>query len=117
MNFQGVQLAVPWSLVYEAGWKRTPKSFELVKIRAKSPKIRAKCEEIAKNVQIFAKLLYVRLFYKNGTQNDSEDVFWRLCFNLVFLEVSWVKFGQKWWLKCLAPSEVQSFNLLGGKNS
>jgi len=28
-----------------------------------------------------------------------------------------VKFGKKWWLKCLAPSEVQSFNFLGGKNS
>jgi len=26
-------------------------------------------------VQTFAKLLYVGLFYKNGTQNESEDVF------------------------------------------
>jgi len=47
-----------------------------VKIRAKYPKLQAKCEEIwAKYVQTFAKLLYVRLFYKNGTQNESKDVF------------------------------------------
>jgi len=53
-----------------------PKSLELVKIRSKSPKIRAKCEEIrAKSVPTFAKLLYVRLFYENDTQNESEDVF------------------------------------------
>jgi len=41
-----------------------------------SPKIRAKCEEIwEKYVQTSARLLYVRLFCKNGTQNKSEDVF------------------------------------------
>jgi len=44
-----------------------PKSFELVKIQVKSPKISAKCNEIwAKYVQIFAKLLHVRLCFKTA---------------------------------------------------
>ena len=50
-----------------------------------------------KYVQTSAKLLYVRLFCKNGTQNESE------------FGQAWVKFGQKWCLKCLVPSEMQSF--------
>ena len=51
-----------------------PQEFELVKIRAKSPKFRAKCEEIwEKYLETSVKLLYVRLFCTNGTQNESED--------------------------------------------
>jgi len=47
-------------LVQEAGCKRTPKTFDLVKIWAKSLKIQAKSMEIwAKCVNTFAKSLYV----------------------------------------------------------
>jgi len=75
---------------------RTPRSFELVKIRAKSTKIRAKCEEIwEKYVQTSAKLLYVCLFCKNGTQNESEDVFVGGHFLSKFFRASLRKFGQK----------------------
>jgi len=48
----------------------------MVKIWAKSLKIRAKYVEIgAKCVKIFAKLLHVLWFYKNVTQIESADVF------------------------------------------
>jgi len=54
---------------------RTPKSFDLVKIREKSLKIRTKSVEIwAKFVERFAKLLHVLWSYENGTQNQSADV-------------------------------------------
>jgi len=40
------------------GWKRTPKSFDLLKIRTKSLKIRAKSVKIlAKSMSMFAKCL------------------------------------------------------------
>ena len=85
---------------------RTRSSFDLVKIRAKSPKIRAKCDEMwAKNVQNFAILLYVQLIYKNGTQNESEDVFVSGQVRRNLGELGWY-FCKKWWLKCLALSEV-----------
>jgi len=56
-----------------------------VNIRAKSPKIRAKCEEIwEKYVQTSTNLLHARLFCKNGTQNESEDVFLEVIFFQIF---------------------------------
>ena len=51
------------------GCNRTPKTFDLVKIHAKSVEIWAKF------VKTFAKSLYVLWFHKNGTQNRSADVF------------------------------------------
>jgi len=49
--------------------KRTAKTFDLVKIRAKSVEIWAKC------ANTLAKSLYILCFYKHGTQNQSADVF------------------------------------------
>jgi len=44
-------------------------------------KIRAKSVEIwAKYVDTFAKSLYVLRFYKNGTQNQSADIFLEVMF-------------------------------------
>jgi len=52
------------------GCNRTPKTFDLMKIRANFLKIRAKSVEIwAKYMKTFEKLLCVLWFYKNGTQN------------------------------------------------
>jgi len=78
------------------GVKAHPQTFYLVKIWAKSLKIRANSAEIlAKSVKTFAKLLYVLSFYKNGTQNQSADFFyWRSCFVYFFsgkLGKSWAK--------------------------
>jgi len=46
-------------------------------------------EKLGKNVQIFAILLYVRLIYQNGNQNESEDVY---LFRGYVLIAIWAKF-------------------------
>jgi len=57
-----------------SGWKRIPKRFDLVKIRAKSVEIWAKC------VKTFAKSLDVHCFLNNGAQNQRADVFLEVIF-------------------------------------
>jgi len=51
-------------------------------------------------VQTYATLLYVRLFHKNGTQNESEDVFLGgSCLNLVVFGQFRINLGKKSYLK------------------
>ena len=86
----------------EAGWNRTPKTFGLVKIRAKC-------------VKAFAKSLHVLWFHKNCTQSQSAGLFHVSCFSLVLfdklgeiwakmvLEVPWIEKIRSTW------NEMQSF--------
>ena len=100
------------------GCNCTPKSFNLVRIRAKSEEI------CAKYVQIFGKLLYVLWFCKNGTQKISL-FFCNSCINWLFSgnwRKIWGSFGEVWANMLLklsrfennAPSEMQSFFMGGG---
>jgi len=57
--------------------KRTPKTFDLVKIRYKTVDIWAKC------VKTFAKSLYVLRFRKNAPKIKVQTFFWRSCYYLV----------------------------------
>jgi len=62
------QKCASWYLWRKRGWrgcKRIPKTSDLVKIRAKSMEIWAKCGDT------FVKSLFVVWFYKNGTRNQS----------------------------------------------
>jgi len=89
---------------------RTPKTFDLVKIRAKPLKIWAKSLEIwAKCVKTFTRLLYVVWIYKNGSQNESADlvlflIIWRSCF-LGKLGEIWSSLGEIW-VKMFACSRL-----------
>jgi len=70
---------------WRRGCKHSRKNFEFVKIRAKSPKSGQNVRKFGKIfVQTFAKFLYVRLFCKNGTRNESEDVFLEVIFFRIF---------------------------------
>ena len=60
----------------EAGGQTHPQKFWVGENPGKKTNIQAKYDEIwAKNMQTFAKLLYMRSFYKNDSQNENEDVF------------------------------------------
>jgi len=73
---------VPQAVVCR-GCKRTPKSFDLVKIRAKFLKIRAKSVEIwSQCVKTFANSLDVLWFLKNGALNQSADGFLEVIFSV-----------------------------------
>ena len=75
--------------------KRTPKSFDLVKIREKFLKIRVITMEIwVKCVKTFAKLLYVLWFYKNGTHNQDAHVF--VFLEVMFLWEIWASLVELW---------------------
>ena len=80
-------------------------------MRAKSVEIWVKC------VNTFAKIVYVLWFYKNGTQNQSADFYWRSCFYVV--DYFSGKLGEIWakmvlvipWFEKMRPTwkEMQSF--------
>ena len=72
------------------GWKRIPKTFDLVKIRAKSIKLRAKSVEIwQKCVKTFAKALYVLALISQNLQKWPPKIkvppffSWRSCYYFV----------------------------------
>jgi len=71
-----------------------PKRFELVKIWAKSPEIRENVRKFEPKMcqPTFAKLLNVRSFYKNGTQNESEEFF----LEIIFFRFFSGKFAEAW---------------------
>jgi len=79
------------------GCKRTPKSFDLVKIREKSLKIREKFVEIwTKSLKAFTKSLkmWANPSWKdeqNGAQNNMKSFFWR---SLSFMDFFSGKFGR-----------------------
>jgi len=98
--------------------KRTPKSFDLVKIREKSLKIWA---NVWKN---FEKSFDVLLFWKSGAQNKNANRFFGVNF-FSFLQASDGKFGQVWgnlgkmapdvlWFEKYAPKMKGNVVVFGG---
>ena len=77
-----------------SGGASAPPKLLILKIRAKSVEIWAKC------VKTFAKSFYVLWFCKSGTQNQNANVldllfFWRSCFFVFFgqVRVIWASLG------------------------